>query len=725
MFSVFKHECKAYLNNLYGFIFMALLLCGVNALLAISIINTQQSGIEYVLYGGSYVLIVAVPLLSMRSMAEDRRRGVDRLWRSLPLSDGAVVMGKYLALLAVLAIPTAVFALYPVILGLFTTVEYGSVYLSLLLFFLVGAALLALCQFISGLTKNPLLAGGISLLASAVLCLLPLLERVLPDGIFISVVQNISPIYHMKDAARYGILNLRSVAVLFLYIVLFLFLTFLVRGIRRPHTAVVGATLLAIVIAANVVLPLCPFTVTELRTDRDNLVNIPPETKELLEEVDKDVTLYWLCENDEVDEPLLADWYDRMLNRYEALNPHITVRKITDPDDIKSWEELDVYNYDLIVSTGERLRVVSATELFGYASTVVNQMYGGQEMVFSAEEMSQVIQSLLSSYPEQQEEIQKSMYITCVIHAELTAALDYVTADETPRPYILTGVAGAALPSGLETLLSEYDPDELTELDISRVDAIPSDAGCVILHSPLTDLDERETAILDEYLSAGGSLVLTTAPALWGEDASRLQSLLTPYGLTALPGIVFESDPSYYVSSTDTLVPQVSQQHPVYYVYASDKNHRMPWSHAIGISTNATAIPLFATSSSAVRKPAGGTNETLGNPTQYALAVHAMREVEGGATSQVIWFGSADAFTDTVAASATANYAYYLEAIEQLRGEYVSPYATIPGVSLTTEAMEKPSAAMSIVLVLMLTVLLPLALLLVGVVLWYKRRRRA
>ncbi len=724
MFAVFKRECKAYLTNLYGFVFMAILFCGVNALLAISVINTQQSGIEYVLYGGCYVLIGAIPLLCMRSMAADRRNGMDGFYRSLPITDAAVVLGKYVALLAIFAIPTAIFALYPVILGLFSTVQYGGAYLSLLFFFLVGAALIAVCQFLSSLTKHPLLAGGIGLLVTAFLCLLPLAEKILPDGIFLAVLQNISPLYHMEDAAQYGILNLRSLGILILYPVLFLFLTFLVRGMRRPRVAVLGSALLAVVIAVNTLLFLLPFGMTEWNTDRRNLVNIPHETETFLAGMNEEATIYWLCENDEVDEPLLADWFERLLDRYEQLNEHITVRKVTDPADVRAMEEIGVNNYDMIISGKTRRTVVGVNELFGYASTVVNDMYNGREMVYSAEEMGQILESLLQSYPERQEEIQKSLYITCVIHAKLTAALDYVTAAITPRPYLLTGVAGSVLPDGLAAILEEYDSEELTELDLGEVDAIPADAGCVILHAPLSDLNERETAILNAYLSAGGSLVLTTSPTLWAGDGSRLQSLLTPYGLTALPGIVFESGANYYVSSTDTLVPQVNQQHTMYYVYAADKNHRMPWSHAIGIAGSATAIPIFATSTSAVRKPAGGTSETLGNPTQYCLAAHAVRETATGAMSQVIWFGSTDAFTDSVATAATANYAYYIEAVELLRGEYVSPYTAIPGVSMTTEAMDKMGTAESIVFVLVLTVILPLAFLFSGVAIWYKRRTR-
>ncbi len=728
MFAVFKREFKAYLCNLYGVVFMAIVFCAVNVLITSAVINTRLPGIEYALYWGSYVLAVAVPILCARSMAEDRKRGTDRFYRSLPISPAAVVIGKYLALLAVLAIPTAVFALYPVLLGAFGTVQYGNAYLMLLFFFLVGAALIALCQFLSSLTKRPWLSCVFGLLASVVLCLLTLSDLVLPEGTLRTVLQSVTPIYHMEDLAQYGIFNLHSLGVLLLYPTLFVFLTVLVSGGRRVRTVAVGSAVLAVVIAANVLLPFLPIALTQHDTDKTSLVGIPQETEQFLDGLEEDVTIFWLCTDNVVEDTLLGEWFVRLLERYADESEHLTVKRITDAEEVASFEEYGVYNYDMVITSERRTTVLGSGELFGYSSTYINQLvYDGEEMVFSAEEMGDWIDLLLSYYPEEEENIQMSIYVpTCTANAALTAALDYVTAESTPRPYLLTGFAGSDLPSGLRSELNAYDPETLTEVDISTVDAIPADAGCVILHAPTSDLGERETQILSEYLSSGGSLLLTTSPETWADSCPNLQSLLTPYGLTALSGIVFDSDEDFYVSSTSTLVPTVNQSHSLYNLYSYDSAHRMPWSHAIEISSDANAISIFSTSDSAIRKTAGGlAGEVLGNKSQYSVAAHAVRDLGDGASSQVIWFGSASAFADSTAGKATVNYLYYIDSIELLRGEYDSAYlSSVPSVSLLTEPMDEMSKAGEVVFVVALTVLIPLATLALGTVVWFRRRRR-
>lgn len=123
-----------------------------------------QSGVanfEYVLSNMSFIFLIIVPILTMRVIAEERRQKTDQLLYSLPLGMTRVVLGKYLAMLVVFAIPTAVIGLYPLILSL-----YGSVYLpaalgTLVGFFFLGAALLSIGMFLSSLTESQAVAAGL------------------------------------------------------------------------------------------------------------------------------------------------------------------------------------------------------------------------------------------------------------------------------------------------------------------------------------------------------------------------------------------------------------------------------------------------------------------------------------------------------------------------------------------------------------------------------------
>lgn len=192
MGAIFKREFKSYMTNMYGsvFIFFMLLITGLFFFLSNLVYGGPQ--IEYdMLFYSSMILIIAIPILTMRSVAEDKHNGTDKFLLSLPLKVSGIVAGKYLALLAVFAIPTAVMCLLPIILSLFGEVYFLTSYSSLLAFFLLGAALLAICMYISSLTENQIISAVISLVTILVLFFLPDLSVFIPStplASYISIV---------------------------------------------------------------------------------------------------------------------------------------------------------------------------------------------------------------------------------------------------------------------------------------------------------------------------------------------------------------------------------------------------------------------------------------------------------------------------------------------------------------------------------------------------------
>lgn len=163
MTAVFKHELRSYFHSLTAYVFGAFLLAFVGIGAMMYNLQASVSNFEYVLGFGSLVFVVIVPILTMRVIAEERRQKTDQLLYSLPLSTTEVILGKYLALLVLYLIPLAVICVYPLIFS-----QYGDVYLptsygSILAFFIMGAALLALGMFISSLTDNQGLAAGIGI----------------------------------------------------------------------------------------------------------------------------------------------------------------------------------------------------------------------------------------------------------------------------------------------------------------------------------------------------------------------------------------------------------------------------------------------------------------------------------------------------------------------------------------------------------------------------------
>ena len=161
MAAVFKHELRMYFHSLTAYVFGAFLLVIVGIGAMLYNLQAAVSNFECVLSFSSIIYAVIVPILTMRVIAEERRQKTDQLLYSLPISTFQVIAGKYLALLAVFAIPLCIISCYPLIFAQFGDVYLPTSYGSLLAFFLMGAALIAVGVFISSLTDNQGFAAGI------------------------------------------------------------------------------------------------------------------------------------------------------------------------------------------------------------------------------------------------------------------------------------------------------------------------------------------------------------------------------------------------------------------------------------------------------------------------------------------------------------------------------------------------------------------------------------
>ncbi|MBP3488684.1 MAG: ABC transporter permease [Roseburia sp.] len=163
MIAVLKHELRMYFHSLTAYVFGAFLLAFVGIGSMLYNIQAAVSNFEYVLSFGSLVFVVIVPILTMRVIAEERKQKTDQLLYSLPITTTQVIVGKYLALLIVYLIPLCLICLYPLIFSQFGDVYLLTSYGSILAFFIMGAALIALGVFISSLTDNQGFAAGIGI----------------------------------------------------------------------------------------------------------------------------------------------------------------------------------------------------------------------------------------------------------------------------------------------------------------------------------------------------------------------------------------------------------------------------------------------------------------------------------------------------------------------------------------------------------------------------------
>lgn len=169
MIAVYRREVGSYFKGVLGYLLGAFLLVFAGIYCMVYNLSGYYSNFEYVLSAIGFIYLIAVPVISMRSVAEEKKQKTDQLLYSLPISLSSVVMGKYLAMLTVLALPTGIMALYPLILSQFGAVAYGTTYGALLAFFLMGGCLLSIGLFISSITDSQVAAAVITLLTMMLL----------------------------------------------------------------------------------------------------------------------------------------------------------------------------------------------------------------------------------------------------------------------------------------------------------------------------------------------------------------------------------------------------------------------------------------------------------------------------------------------------------------------------------------------------------------------------
>ena len=160
MRAIYKRELKSFMASPLGYAFMAFLILIVGIYFTFYSLMNGYPWFGSILAATTFVFLIIVPLLTMRVLAEERRQKTDQLLLTAPVTVSDIVLGKFFALLTVLAIPMLWFCLYPLLMMSFgkTAASMPMDYLSIFGFFLLGAANLAIGLFISALTENQVLS---------------------------------------------------------------------------------------------------------------------------------------------------------------------------------------------------------------------------------------------------------------------------------------------------------------------------------------------------------------------------------------------------------------------------------------------------------------------------------------------------------------------------------------------------------------------------------------
>lgn len=158
MTAIFKREFKSCFTGMIGWVIAAVSLFFLGLYYTNRNLLYASSDFATVLYTMTMILLFLLPAISMRSFAEERKNKTDQMLLTSPVGIPSIVAGKYLAEVAVFALPLAAAVIMPLILTAFGTVSLVAAYSALLGYLLLGAACLAVGTWISALTENQILA---------------------------------------------------------------------------------------------------------------------------------------------------------------------------------------------------------------------------------------------------------------------------------------------------------------------------------------------------------------------------------------------------------------------------------------------------------------------------------------------------------------------------------------------------------------------------------------
>lgn len=181
MLAIYKKELRQYFNSMIGFVFLAFFLVIIGIYTWAYNLSSGLGNFEVTLGGISFMYVLLVPILTMRIVAEENRQKTDQLLYMAPVSLTKIIVGKYFAVLTLFSCAFIPICIYPLIIHMYgTDVRLAPAYSSIIGFYLLGAATIAIGLFISSLTESQVIASVVSFITLLLTFLLSNITGMLP-----------------------------------------------------------------------------------------------------------------------------------------------------------------------------------------------------------------------------------------------------------------------------------------------------------------------------------------------------------------------------------------------------------------------------------------------------------------------------------------------------------------------------------------------------------------
>ncbi len=464
------------------------------------------------------------------------------------------------------------------------------------------------------------------------------------------------------------------------------------RFVAGSWSTLAAVIVIVIAIVANLLVSSLPSTATEIDLTSNSLYELSDQTRRIVSSLEKDVKLYLLVVTGNEDSTIT-----RLLNRYADLSDHITVETV-DPNlkptflDSYDLNTSQLYQNSVIVDCGGRYRLVGYEDIY------------------------------VSSYSMDYSTYSYTTTTSFNGENELTNAIHYVSSDNLPKVYVLTGHGESELSDDVTEMI-EQDNMTYESLSLLSMEAVPEDANAVLINAPTSDLGDDETEMLITYLQNGGNVLLMTDYIESGKMTNLLK-VTAAMGVTVDSGIIIEGDSSRCINRYPHYILPNIQSHDITDALADGGYYiLMPIAQPIVETEDSTASVtwLLTTSDSAYAKQAGKSMTTTtkeDGDTDGPFNVGVASE-NGG---KLVWFTSANMLNSNVDYTVGgANSNLVLNALNWMGDQEES--ISIRSKSMDEETLTVPSSSYSFWSVMMIGIL-PAALIAIGIFIYVRRKHR-
>ena len=707
MRAIYKRELRSYFCSFTGWLFVAVNLFVMGLYFIVYNMLMGYPTIAYVLQSIVFTFIVTIPILTMRTLSEERKNKTDQLILTAPVSVGKIVLGKYLALATVLFLPTAFMGILPLFLMQGGDFQMGVSYASLLGFFLYGCLALAVGLFLSSLTESVVIAAVLSFGALFLGYIMPGISNLLTStgtSAVTTVIGKILSCFDMVsrfDTLSSGYFELEAVVYYLTAISLALFCTAQTIQKRRYNISggglkvgaysVTGILLaIAAVVAVNLGLNYVPEQYSSFDLTENRLYALTDETKAFLSGLSEDITIYVLAEEGAGD----AD-FSKTLERMADQTAHIKIKYVSpakNPNFYQNYTDVQPSSGSLIVEGDRRSTVVDYGDIYTYEMDYSTYSY--QTTGYDGE-------------------------------GQTVSALAYVTTEDMPVFYAIGGHGELELEEKFVNTITKENAACET-LMLYSVDEIPEDAQGVILNAPTSDYSKEDAEKVIAYLQKGGNALIISTMAE-GEMAN-FKSILDFYGITEVDGTIVEEDRNYYYQNPYYLFPEIVSAEVT--APLADGLVFAPFSKGLSYDEEKDDIhytPLLTTSSSAFSKVditdnsdySKGANDIDG---PFTVSVEVEKSTENGGVSHAYVVGGESLFTSLADDMAPGNNVKLFSSMISMLADHESSVAVpVKSLSMPNLVFNAQTAYLAAVLCV---IVIPLATLAAGLVVWLRRRRR-